>query len=221
MKISEKTLNVFKNFATINESLNIRKGNIQKTIDNDETIIAEIVVPDQFPKDFCIYDLSVFLANLTTLNDPDLTFDEKFLTMKDDSVSVRFFYGNPHLIKSLPDEDAIDLENTDVSFVLPQSSFEKLNKVSKLNALPIMTVIGKEGKLILQSQEEGNDSSTAVSLELGKHEGEDFRASFKMANLRLLPDNYKVSIALEGYAIFENENKNTRYIIALQEEGKK
>ena len=72
MKLSEKTLNSLKNFATINSSLLVDKGSLQRSWNGDETILVEATLPDEFPSEFGIYDLPQFLANVTTLTNPEL-----------------------------------------------------------------------------------------------------------------------------------------------------
>lgn len=219
MKLTEKALSALKNFSSINESLYVRKGNKQSTIDTDEAIIAEIELPDSFPKDFGIYDLSMFLSNFTTLNNPELTFDEKFLTMNDGTIALRFFYCSPNLLKT-PPEEALTLDNPDVSFSLPQDKFQKLMKISTLNSLSTLTVIGENQKLTLQTHEAADDTSNVAKIELGDYTGDDFKVSFNTENLKMIPDDYNVGVNLEGFALFENVSKTTKYFIATQTKEK-
>jgi len=74
MNLNERTLSVLKNFATINSGIVIRKGNVQKTINPEQTILVEATLDDAFPETFGIYDLNQFLGNVTTLNNPSLSF---------------------------------------------------------------------------------------------------------------------------------------------------
>ena len=61
MKLSEKTVNLLKNFASINQSIAFKKGNTLRTMSVMKNILAEAEIEEEFPKDFAIYDLVQFL----------------------------------------------------------------------------------------------------------------------------------------------------------------
>ena len=59
MKLTDSTLTVLKNFAGINNSILVKKGNKLRTISVAKNILAEADIPEDFPKDVAIYDLSL------------------------------------------------------------------------------------------------------------------------------------------------------------------
>ena len=59
MKLSDSTLAVLKNFAGINNSILVKKGNQLRTISVAKNILAEAEIPEDFPRDVAIYDLSL------------------------------------------------------------------------------------------------------------------------------------------------------------------
>ena len=61
MKLSEKTLNILKNFSSINQSILVKQGNQLRTISVAKNILAEAEIKEDFPRDFAIYDLNQFL----------------------------------------------------------------------------------------------------------------------------------------------------------------
>ena len=67
--LSKKTLDVLKNFSTINSSIVFRKGSTVRTISNAENILAKFSGEEVFPTDFAIYDLSQFLSGISLFND--------------------------------------------------------------------------------------------------------------------------------------------------------
>ena len=71
MKLDTKTVNVLKNFSTINPSILFKEGCILDTMAPNKGIIAKAVVPSNFPKRFAIYNLSKFLGCMSLINDPD------------------------------------------------------------------------------------------------------------------------------------------------------
>ena len=62
MKLSDKTINLLKNFSDINQSILFKKGNKLRTISVMKNIMAEAEIQEDFPKDFAIYDLTQFLS---------------------------------------------------------------------------------------------------------------------------------------------------------------
>ena len=74
MKISKQTLEVLKNFATINTNILVREGNNLSTISTGKNIFAKAEVKESFPKEFAIYDLNSLLSLLTLMEDTDVEF---------------------------------------------------------------------------------------------------------------------------------------------------
>ena len=89
MKLSEQTLTVLKNFASINSGVVLQKGNVQKTISPEQTILFEAKLEDNIPEPFGIYDLNQFLGNVTTLKNPELTFSDKSVIMDDGDIQLK------------------------------------------------------------------------------------------------------------------------------------
>ena len=58
MNLSNDTLNVLKNFATINPNLVFKPGQKLKTISESKTILASAEIVEDFPTEFGIYDLN-------------------------------------------------------------------------------------------------------------------------------------------------------------------
>ena len=61
MKLSDKTINLLKNFSTINQSILFKQGSRLRTISVMKNILAEATITEELPQDFGIYDLGQFL----------------------------------------------------------------------------------------------------------------------------------------------------------------
>ena len=68
MKLSKHTLNMLKNFSDINMSIEIKKGNLLRTVSVQKNILAQAKLEDEFPKDFAIYELNRFLGAVSLLS---------------------------------------------------------------------------------------------------------------------------------------------------------
>ena len=115
MKISIETLNILKNFSTINSSLVVKKGNVLRTISPAKNILANFTCPENFDNDFAVYDLNEFLGGLSLFKDPDFDFtDPSYLLIKSGGSKVKYFFSDPSVITEPPEKE-IALPTIDVA----------------------------------------------------------------------------------------------------------
>jgi hypothetical protein len=219
MKLSENTLSVLKNFSAINSGLVLQKGNVQKTISPEKSILVEVELEDSLPEQFGIYDLNQFLGNISTLNNPELTFSDNDVVMDDGEIKFNYYSCSVNLIVSPPDKE-LNLKQTDVSFRLTNAVLNKLLRLASMNNLTHLSVVGKNGEIRLQTHEKANDTSNLASFKLNDYEGEDFCASFKVDNIKLIPGDYDVEMQLGAFAKFTAVSgifkDKIKYFIALE-----
>ena len=216
MKLSDKTLAVLKNFASINGGVVLHSGKKQKTISPEKSILVEATLDDDLPEEFGIYDLNQFLGNVTTMKNPELTFTKECVTMSDsDEFALTYLSASANLIISPPEKELV-LKNVDCSFTLTNAVLQKLLKIATMNGLPNLSVVGANGELRLKIHEKANDTSNHGSVKIGDYSGPDFTATFKTENLKLLPDDYTAEIQNGAFAKFVNVNGNLKYFIALE-----
>ena len=219
MKISENTLSVLKNFSAINSGLVLQKGNVQKTISPEKSILVEVEIEDAIPSQFGIYDLNQFLGNVSTLGNPDLSFTENSVMMNDGDIAFNYYSCSPNLIVSPPDKE-LKLKQTDVSFTLTNAILSKLLRLASMNNLTHLSVVGKNGEIRLQTHEKANDTSNSASFKLNDYNGDDFIASFRVDNIKLVPGDYDVEIQLGAFAKFVATSgvfkDKIKYFIALE-----
>ena len=67
MRLSKDTVEVLKNFSTINQCILVKEGNKLRTISTMKNILAEADVSEVFPSEFGIYDLNEFLGVMLSL----------------------------------------------------------------------------------------------------------------------------------------------------------
>jgi hypothetical protein len=216
MKLSDRTLTVLKNFASINSGVVLQRGKVQKTIHPEQTVLVEAHIEDDLPEKFGIYDLNQFLGNITTLGNPELTFNNQSVLMNDGEIELNYYSCSPNLIISPPEGKELVMTDEDVTFTLSNAALQKLLKVSAMNNLPNITVLGENGGLFLRSHEPKNDTSNFASMRIGDYNGEKFSVSFKTENLRLIPDEYTVQIKIGGFSCWTNKNSTLKAFIAME-----
>ena len=78
MKLSKETIEVLKNFASINSNILVNPGDTLTTVSPVKNVLAEAKVPESFPIQFGLWDLNKFLGVVSLFQDPEFVFDEKF-----------------------------------------------------------------------------------------------------------------------------------------------
>ena len=168
MKLTDSTLAVLKNFAGINNSILVKKGNQLRTISVAKNILAEAEIPEDFPRDVAIYDLNQFLNGLSLHQDPNLDFTEdSHITIKEGRRRVKYFYADPQVIIAPPDKE-INLPTQEVCFQLESTSLEKLVKAAAVYQLPDLSVIGANGEITMVVRDKKNDTSNEYAVNVGE-----------------------------------------------------
>jgi hypothetical protein len=218
MKLSENTITILKNFASINPSIYIRQGNIIRTIAIAGNIAASAVVEDDFDLDFAIYDVHEFLNGLRLYDSPVLDFSTpNRIIVKQDRHKIEYGLVDPALISCADDRD-IKLPSVDISFTLKQVDFEKLLKASSVFTLPYFSVVGDGQTISLQVVQKDNPSSNKVSVEVGDTT-QEFSMYYKIENLKIIPGDYDVSISKHLISKFKNRNFDLIYFIGLESDS--
>lgn len=216
MKLSEETLTILKNFAMINSGIVFHPGNTISTMAVDKSVLAKATVVESFPVSFGIYDLNQFLGNLNTLEEPELDFQNKTVTITDKMFSLSYRSCQPELIIAPPVGKDLVMTDPEISFDFLSIQRSKIMKLANMNELPNLTVHGKNGKLLLIAHEKGNDGKNTISAELGDWIGEDVSATFKTEIMNVLPRDYNVEIKLGRFAKFTAKNNDLYYFISLE-----
>ena len=215
MNLSEKTLTILKNFAGINNSILVKKGNNLRTISVAKNILAEAEIVEDFSRDFAIYDLNQFLNGLGLHQDPDLDFkEESYLTIREGKRRVKYFFADPNVIISPPEKE-ISLPTEDVHFQLDSVTLEKLLKAAAVYQLPDLSAVGGAGVVKLVVRDKKNDTSNEFAIVVGETDKE-FSFNFKVENIKILPGTYDVVVSSKLLSQFTNSTYNLKYFIALE-----
>jgi hypothetical protein len=215
MKLSSETINVLKNFASINQSILVKSGSKLRTISVMKNILAEATVNEKFPKDFAIYDLNQFLNGLGLHQDPDLDFDNNsYIVISEGKRKVKYFFADPEVIVTPPEKE-LELPTQDVCFQLEHSQLDKLIKAAAVYQLPDLSAVGENGVIRLLVRDKKNDTSNEFSIDVGETNNE-FVFNFKVENIKIIPGTYDVVVSKKLLSKFTNERYNLNYYIALE-----
>lgn len=215
MKISNETLNVLKNFASINSSLVVKAGSMIRTVSPVKNILAEYTCVETFEQNFALYDLNEFLSGLTLFKDPEFVFDnESYLTIKSGRSKVKYFFSDPSLIQS-PSDKQIPMDGETVEFELGEEVLSSLLKAANVYQLKDLSLISDDGEINLVVRNKDNDTSNSFSAKVGETD-KDFVFNFKIENIKIIPDVYNVLVSPRNVSQFTSSKYDLRYWIALE-----
>lgn len=215
MKLSNRTVEILKNYSDINMSLYIEPGNILRTISPSKTILASATVEEEFDNGFGIYDLKEFLGALSLIENPEVSLGDRSLTISSASSSLQYQYAAKELIVTPPAED-LPIPDSNVSFALRREALKKVMNAARTLSLPNVVVKADDGKISLQASDVkntlGNVYNEIVSEE---YDGPEMESIFSVDNMRLMMLNYKVTIG-DRYGSFVSEESSVNYFIATE-----
>jgi len=216
VKISKRTLDILKNFSTINSGILVNEGNLLTTLSSTKNILAEARVDETFPRQFAIWDLNKFLGTVSLFKDPDFIFDENFVTVKSGGSSVRYYYCAQNLVTST--NKRITMPTAVVEFDLKAKDFAEVMKAASVLQVQHLCVRSSEdgSKIELAVVDKSDTTSNFYSLEVGDNtSGATFEFIFDVDNLKILQGDYRVSISQKIVSCFINKNEPLTYWIAL------
>ncbi len=216
MKLSENTMNVLKNFSTINTGMMFKEGSVIRTISKQQNLLAKATVSEAFDKEFVIYDLNRFLALLGSLKDPDITVNKDKNNVKIVSGTSSTVYGlaSEHMIVAPPAKE-LKVENAEVNFTLSKDDLAQVLKLSAVLGLPNIAVKGNRSKITITALDIKNQDSDVFSVEVGQTSSE-FQFIFVTENLKMIPGTYSVSISSKGISHFKHSTDPLEYWIATE-----
>ena len=220
VKLSKRTQNVLKNFATINKSIIIESGSTIRSLSINKNIFGSAKITETFPRDIPIYDLGIFLSGLSLFENPifDFTHTQKLITRDEaTNASTTFFYDDPSIISSSLPNKKITMPTIDVKFNLRAETLNKILQAASVYKVEDLCVYNREGKIYIMVCDKKNDTSNTYTVPVGTTESNDeYCYCFRVENIKILPGDYTVSIASQKIANFVSEGNQVEYFIALE-----
>lgn len=215
MKFEPATIQVLKNFSSINPSMLFKPGNVVSTVSPTKSVLAKARINQKFDRQFAIYDLSRLLSAMSLFENPEIEFSEKHLTIKNNERVLDYRFADPSTIIVPPDKD-VNLPSEDVSFKLTMTNLQDIQKALSTLGMPEIAVVGDGKKMWLQVTDTKNAQGDSYKIILGDV-AKKFRLVFKAENLKLIPQDYDVKITSKGLSHFKGTQViDVEYWIALE-----
>ena len=215
--LSDDTINVLKNFATINPNLVFTPGQKVKTISESKTILAQADITEDMPKEFGIYDLNEFLSVYNLVEQPTLTFEDKSVLINGaNNQVVRYFFSETEILTT-PQKD-IQMPDAGLGFTLTDDILNQIRKAAAVLGHTELSLKGDNGVITASVVDTKDTTSNSFSYELDRDNAckNDFNFIVSIPNLKLLPGDYFVSISSKLISNWTNNNYPIEYFIALE-----
>ena len=212
MKFSERTLTILKNFASINQSMLFKPGKEIRTISPQKTLISIATLEDEIPAPACVYDMSRFLSIYSLYTEPEVIFEEKNFIISQGKRRTKYVFANPTMIIAPPEKN-YNLGEGDVVVEVEWADLQSVIKASGVLQLPEIAFVGEGGVCYLRAVDSENPTADTFGVELGETK-DTFQMIIKTENLKLLPQNYKVTLSSKGISLFEAAD--IRYYVAIE-----
>lgn len=217
MQISNETIQILKNFASINNSILVREGDIISTITTAKNIFARAQVQEHFPKEVAIYDLGSLLALLTLRENQEIEFGDKSVTInKEGAGTFEYYYSSPEVVKGAPDK-TIEVDEF-YKFKLTAEDVAMINKAAAITSAPNFSVTCKNQQVMLTIGNRKELSTNNFKKTIGTG-FEDFDVFMGVENFKIIPDAYEVTVSKKKFLHFKHETKNLQYWIACDPES--
>ena len=130
MELNDTTINILKNYATINPNIVINEGTTLKTISVARNVLSTSEVSETFPQTFGIYDLNEFLNVLSLVDEPRLRFENDYVVVGDATgrSSVKYFFSDPEMLTS--PANSINMPEPEVKFTLDSDTLKKVKRAA-------------------------------------------------------------------------------------------
>ena len=220
MKLSNETINVLKNFSTINPGLEFRQGKTIKTVSSSKALMAEATLSDDFPETFCVYDLNQFLSVNSLFKDKaELNFDGPNIIFSNGTGDKTVDYRKTakSMIVAAPDK-SITLSSIDVTFTLSADDYHWIMDTAKVLSSPHIAVQSDGNSVEVVTFDATNDSAHVNSFKISglNPEGKKYKIVFNIENFKMIPGSYEVNISFQGVSHFKNTKDNIQYWMASE-----
>ena len=217
MELTEKTMQVLKNYATINPNIVITEGNVIKTVSEAKNVLSSVELDVTFPQTFGIYELSEFLSVLSLVDSPRLKFEDTYVLVTDNAgrSRIKYFYSDIDMLTT-PSKDII-MPETEVKFTLDSATLSSIKRAASVLGHTEMSVTASDGVVSLSLIDNNDRTSNVYSIDVdGVFAEEKFNFIFNISNLKMVDGDYEVGISKKLISHFVNKENGIEYWCALE-----
>jgi hypothetical protein len=208
MKLSKETVGLIKNFAGINSNLLLKSGNKLATISAQKNVMADAVVTETFP-DFGIYDLNEFLGAMSLFEDPELTFNDKWVTIEQGGNSIKYFAADASVLTA--PQKAITFPEAEIEFPMSANMLSMIQRTASVLRASDVSIVGDGSSITVVVGDKKNATGNSYNSAVGATD-KKFKVNLKVENLKMIPGDYQVSISSKKISRFKGAGDLVYYV---------
>lgn len=218
MELTDRTMQVLKNYANINPNIVINAGKQLKTVSIARNVFSKTTLEEEFPQEFGIYDLNEFLGVLSLVEKPNIKFEKDYLVVGDHTgrSRIKYFLSDPDLLTT-PSKDII-MPEAEVKFSLDNDTLNRIKRAAATLGHNEISITPQSGSVQISVVDSKDATSNAFSIDVegSYQEGVDFNFILNVNNLKIVSEDYDVSISSKLISRFASKQSEIEYYIALE-----
>ncbi len=233
MKLSESTIEILKNFSTINPGIIVKPGSVLKTVAPNRTIFATAHIEETFDKEFALYDLikTLGILSMSKKGSPEIELGNDSLIIKSlgGTAKVRQRYSATNMIVGHDFMDNKIPEFTpDAQIVLTQETNNWIFSVSSILKCPHIvirsTVYNPETSKFaveLATMDVKGVIVDDASVPVVGSSDKEFSIALRVEDIKIINGEYEVDISKHGFCHLKNKERNIQYWVTYQRKESK
>ena len=214
--LSTETLEVLKNFASINPNLVVKAGEPLSTIAEAKNVFAKATIPETFKSDFGIYDLNEFINVVNLVGDPTLEFSDESVLLKNGRSKASYRFADANILTAPTSQ--INMPDTDVSVTVTADQLSQVRKAAAVLGHSVVSIVGKKGNISLSVTDNKNSSANTFDMVVDEDNDckSEFDFQFLISNIRVINGDYSVDVSSKFISRWANTAAPIEYYIALE-----
>lgn len=216
MKLCKETLNVLKNFSTINKGIQFLEGNEVRVSAIDKSVMGIAKIKETMPQDFAIYDLPMFLSVHSLFTEPELEFHDDYLIFKEGRRKVKYGFTDSRNVVGAPYD--LELGSGERELFLSSTQLDSLKKASSIMQLNDFSIRKESDSITFNVEDLSQESNNNYQIELEETvDIDDFEVQLKMVSLNFLALDYDIELVNDNEVlVFTNSENNITYYVASE-----
>lgn len=217
MKLSPETIQILKNFASINENIYIPAGNVIRVRTIQKNVFAEATIKETFESPVCLYNLNEFLSVMNIGADGNITIKKNHLVIEWGSSKLTYNFADPMIMKMAIEtaEKSVTMPEAEINFELTAEMLAAIHKASSILKSRYISIYSVDGNIAIRTYDKDDVNSNSYQIDTGISTDDEFNMLLDIENFKLLGGSYDVSITSSNISQFRKKDGDVVYYIAM------
>lgn len=214
-----RTLDILKNFQTINPSMAFRPGKTLATVAISRKILAIADIEQPVDAEFGIFELGKFFNAMSLFKQPTVKLEKQFINISENKRSLNYITCDTRDIIAPPVDVNREMPSVDVQFGLTEKMIKDALKAAGILNQPHLVFEGNGENVFLTTQNVAKPTNESYREDVGDFDGGEnkFKIVLKTENIKVLPGDYLVRISFAGPKVVQFLGKDIMYFFVSEE----